>query len=32
LKGDQEAGKAFVNPDCTLCKDPDWVVKRKNLK
>jgi hypothetical protein len=32
LKGDQEAGKAFVGSDCTLCKDPDWVVKKKNMK
>jgi hypothetical protein len=32
LKGDQEAGKAFVGPECTLCKDPDWVVKKKNMK
>jgi hypothetical protein len=32
LKGDQEAGKAFVGPDCTLCRDPEWVVKKKNMK
>ena len=32
LKRDQEAGKAFVGPDCTLCKDPEWVVKKKNMK
>jgi dienelactone hydrolase len=32
LKGDPEAAKAFVGPDCTLCKDPNWVVKKKNLK
>jgi len=32
LKGDQEAGKAFVGLDCMLCKDPDWVVKKKNMK
>jgi len=32
LKGDQEAGKAFVGPDCTLCKDPEWAVKKKNMK
>ena len=32
LKGDQEAAKAFVGPDCTLCKDPEWVVKKKNMK
>jgi dienelactone hydrolase len=32
LKGDPEAAKSFVGPDCTLCKDPDWVVKKKNMK
>jgi dienelactone hydrolase len=32
LKGDGEAGKAFVGPDCGLCRDPDWVVKKKNMQ
>jgi dienelactone hydrolase len=32
LTGDQEVGKAFAGPDCMLCKDPDWVVKKKNMK
>ncbi len=32
LKGDQKSGMAFVGPDCTLCKDPEWVVKKKNMK
>lgn len=32
LKGDLEAGKTFVGPDCRLCKDLDWVVKKKNIK
>jgi dienelactone hydrolase len=32
LKRDQEAARAFVGPDCTLCKDPEWVVKKKNMK
>jgi hypothetical protein len=32
LKGDLEAAKAFVGPDCTLCKDPEWAVKKKNMK
>ena len=32
LKGDQKAAKAFVGPHCTLCKDPEWVVKKKNMK
>jgi len=32
LKGDQDAGRAFVGPECTLCKDPEWIVKKKNMK
>ncbi len=32
LKGDPVAGKAFVGPGCALCKDPEWVVKKKNMK
>jgi dienelactone hydrolase len=32
LKDDAEAGKAFVGPGCTLCRDPEWVVKKKNMK
>jgi hypothetical protein len=32
LKGDPEAAKAFVGPGCALCKDPDWAVKKKNMK
>ena len=32
LKGDPEAAKAFLGPNCTLCKDPDWVVKKKNMQ
>jgi hypothetical protein len=32
LKDDPEAGKAFVGSDCTLCKDPEWLVKKKNMK
>ena len=32
LKGDQDAGRAFVGSECTLCKDPDWFVKKKNMK
>jgi dienelactone hydrolase len=26
LKGDEDASRLFVGPDCGLCKDPDWVV------
>jgi len=33
VKGDHEAGKAFVDPDWQpLCKDPEWVVKKKDMK
>ena len=31
LKGDQEAAKMFVGPSCTLCADPVWTVKKKNI-
>lgn len=29
LKGDAKAAKAFVGPDCGLCRQPDWHVKKK---
>ena len=32
LKGDKKAGMMFEGPDCTLCKDPIWTVKKKNMK
>ena len=31
LKGDRQASKRFVGPDCGLCKDPDWKVERKGF-
>ena len=31
LKGDKAAAKTFVGPDCTLCTNPLWEVKRKNM-
>lgn len=31
LKGDKEAAKMFVGPDCGLCTDPVWTVKKKNM-
>jgi hypothetical protein len=31
LRGDAAAGKVFRGPDCTLCKDPVWTVKKKNM-
>lgn len=32
LKGDRQAAKYFVGPDCTLCKNPIWHVEKKNMK
>ena len=32
LKGDAEAGKMFVGPQCGLCTNPDWVVEQKNIR
>lgn len=32
LKGDQEAAGAFRGPDCTLCGDPQWTIRTKNLR
>jgi len=31
LKGDKNAAKTFVGPDCKLCTNPLWEVKRKNM-
>lgn len=31
LRGDKEAGKAFVGEKCGLCTDPRWTVERKNF-
>jgi dienelactone hydrolase len=32
LKGDQAASRMFVGPHCALCRDPQWVVKQKNIR
>jgi hypothetical protein len=32
LKGDKQAAKMFVGPDCGLCTDTVWTVKKKNMK
>jgi hypothetical protein len=32
LKGDKEAAKMFLGPDCGLCKDPKWTIERKKLE
>jgi len=29
LKGDPEAGNAFVGQDCTLCRCPEWLAERR---
>lgn len=31
LRGDQNAAKTFTGPDCLVCKDPQWTVKRKKF-
>ncbi len=31
LKGDVQAARRFVGPDCGLCRDPAWKVERKRL-
>ncbi len=31
LKGDAQAAKVFAGPDCELCRNPIWEVKRKNM-
>jgi dienelactone hydrolase len=31
LKGDKAAARTFAGPDCGLCKDPRWTVKKKNM-
>jgi hypothetical protein len=31
LKGDKEAAKTFLGPDCGLCRDAKWTIERKNL-
>ncbi len=31
LRGDTEAGSMFLGPQCGLCTDPAWTVRRKKL-
>jgi dienelactone hydrolase len=31
LRGDKDAAKWFIVPDCRLCKDPAWAVERKGF-
>jgi dienelactone hydrolase len=30
LKGDRAAASEFAGPDCRLCRDPDWIVRRNS--
>ncbi|HWI35139.1 MAG TPA: hypothetical protein VNU64_01695, partial [Burkholderiales bacterium] len=32
LKGSKDAARMFVGKDCTLCRDPNWMTKSKNIK
>lgn len=31
LKAHGDSGRMFQGPDCSLCKDPNWVVQRKRM-
>jgi hypothetical protein len=31
FKGDREAGKMFLGPNCGLCQDPKWHVEKKGM-
>jgi hypothetical protein len=31
LKGDKQAAKMFVGPDCTLCTNPTWHIRKKGM-
>ncbi|TRZ66530.1 MAG: alpha/beta hydrolase [Rhodocyclaceae bacterium] len=31
LKGDRTAARMFTGPDCGLCRQPEWHVRRKNI-
>jgi hypothetical protein len=32
LRGDADAARAFLGPDCGLCTDPQWTFKAKGLR
>ena len=32
LNGDHRAARMFEGADCTLCKDPKWDIRKKNMK
>jgi hypothetical protein len=32
LKGTKQAARMFEGANCTLCKDPKWNVRKKNMK
>jgi hypothetical protein len=31
LRGDNELGRLFTGPNCTLCREPTWHVQKKNI-
>jgi hypothetical protein len=31
LKGHAQSARMFTGPDCSLCRDPNWTVRRKGL-
>lgn len=31
LRGDKQAARTFVGPNCTLCVDPKWTVRKKGI-
>lgn len=31
LKGHGDSGKLFAGPECSLCRNPDWIVQRKGM-
>lgn len=31
LQDDQQAARMFIGPDCTLCKQPEWHLRTKNM-
>ena len=32
LRGDAQAAKTFEGKNCALCNDPDWTIRKKNIR
>ena len=32
LRGDRSGAKVFAGPDCALCRDPAWTVRKKDMR